>query len=139
MVVIHDPAPFEGPLAGLAAGLRGARYAVCLAVGGDSPSLVPGVLQLLVSALDDPLVDAAALTDEGRLRPLPAALRRDPGLMTAETLLADGQRRLRLLFEALPTDAVPEAAWRRLDPDRATLRDIDTPADLADVARIEPS
>jgi molybdenum cofactor guanylyltransferase len=139
VVVIHDPSPFEGPLAGLAAGLRGARHDVCLAVGGDSPSLVPRVLHLLVTALDDPLVDAAALIDDGRIRPLPAAVRRDSGLAGAETLLAHGQRRLRLLFEALPTDTVPEAVWRRLDPDGATLRDIDTPADLADLARIEPS
>jgi molybdopterin-guanine dinucleotide biosynthesis protein A len=130
VVLIHDPTPFEGPLAGLAAGLRGARHAVCLVVGADSPSLVSGVLGLLVAALDDPSMDAAILDDAGRPRPLPAAVRRDPGLVAAERLLVDGQRRLRLLFEALSTHPVPEELWRRLDPDGATLRDIDTPADL---------
>ena len=136
LVVVHDPTPFEGPLAGVAVGLRAARHPVCLVVGGDSPSLVPGVLELLVSALDEPAVDAAALDDDGRLRPLPAAIRRDPGMATADRLLGQGQRRLRLLFDALPTHVIPQATWRRGDPDGATLRDIDT---LADLARAEPT
>jgi len=134
VAVVHDPTPFEGPMAGLAAGLRGARHEVCLVVGGDSPSLVAGVLQVLIDTLDDPATDAAALADDGRLRPLPAAIRRDPGLAAADRLLEDGQRRLRLVFETLSTRTVAEETWRRLDPDGATLRDIDTPEDLAGLA-----
>jgi hypothetical protein len=37
---------------------------------------------------------------------------------------------LRSLFERLPTRALDETEWRPLDPDGATLRDIDRPADL---------
>jgi molybdopterin-guanine dinucleotide biosynthesis protein A len=133
-VVVHDPAPFEGPLAGLATGLRHANQPVCLVVGGDSPSLVTGVLELLIAALDDAAISAAALDDGGRLRPLPSALRRDPGLAAADRLLADGQRRLRLVFEALPTRTITEQAWRPLDPECATLLDIDTEADLGATA-----
>jgi molybdopterin-guanine dinucleotide biosynthesis protein A len=131
VVVVHDPSPYGGPLAGLAAGLRAATEPVCLIVGGDSPTLVPGVLGLLVAALADEAIDAAALDDDGRLRPLPSALRREPALNAADGLLADGQRRLRLVFEALTTRTIPEAAWHALDPTGATLRDIDTPEDLA--------
>ena len=129
-VVVHDPAPFEGPLAGLAVGLRAAHHAVCLVVGGDSPSLVRSVLDLLITELDEPALDAAALEDEGRLRPLPSAIRRDPGLAATDRLLDGDERRLRLVFEGLPTRTIEEERWRRLDPDGATLRDIDTPADL---------
>jgi hypothetical protein len=32
----------------------------------------------------------------------------------------------------LPTHVIPEPTWRLLDPDASSLRDIDTPADLAD-------
>jgi molybdenum cofactor guanylyltransferase len=130
VVVVHDPSPYEGPLAGLAAGLQAANEPVCLVVGGDSPTLRADVLALLVGALDDSSIDAAALDDDGRLRPLPSAVRREPALNAADRLLADGQRRLRLVFEALTTRTIPEAAWRALDPNGATLRDIDTPADL---------
>jgi molybdopterin-guanine dinucleotide biosynthesis protein A len=131
VIVARDPSPYEGPLAGLATGLRAANEPVCLIVGGDSPSLVAGVLGLLVEALVDEALDAAALDDDGRLRPLPCAVRREPALEVAERLLADGQRRLRLIFETLTTRTIPEAAWRALDPEGATLRDIDTPGDLA--------
>jgi len=130
VVVVHDPSPYEGPLAGLAAGLQAANEPVCLIDGGDSPTLRADVLALLVGALDDSSIDAAALDDDGRLRPLPSAVRREPALNAADRLLADGQRRLRLVFEALTTRTIPEAAWRALDPNGATLRDIDTPADL---------
>jgi molybdopterin-guanine dinucleotide biosynthesis protein A len=130
VVVVHDPSPYEGPLAGLAAGLQAANEPVCLVVGGDSPTLRADGLALLVGALDDSSIDAAALDDDGRLRPLPSAVRREPALNAVDRLLADGQRRLRLVFEALTTRTIPEAAWRALDPNGATLRDIDTPADL---------
>ena len=132
VIVVHDQTPFEGPLAGLAAGLGRAREPVCLVVGGDSPSLVAGVLELLVAAVDDAGVDAAALEDEGRVRPLPAAMRRDAALVAADRLLEDGERRLRLVFDTVRTLVIPEATWRRSDPERATLRDIDTREDLAD-------
>jgi len=131
VIVTRDPSPYEGPLAGLAAGLRSANAPVCLIVGGDSPSLVPAVLEALVDALLDGAIDAAALDDDGRLRPLPCAVRRVAALEAAERLLADGQRRLRLIFETLTTYSIPEAEWRALDPEGATLRDIDTPGDLA--------
>lgn len=130
VVVVHDPRPYEGPLAGLAAGLRAANEPVCLIVGGDSPTLVPAVLGLLVGALDDIAMEAAALDDAGRLRPLPSAVRREPAVDAADHLLADGERRLRLIFEWLPTRTIPDATWRALDPKGATLRDIDSPADL---------
>ena len=130
VAIVHDPSPYEGPLAGLAAGLRAARHPVGLVVGGDSPSLVPGVLELLIAALADGAVDAAGLDDEGRLRPLPSVVRREPALAAADRLLEAGQRRLRLVFDAIATLTIPEAEWRALDPDGATLRDIDTVADL---------
>ena len=71
------------------------------------------------------------LEHDGRGRPLPMALRREPGLTTASALFAGGERRLRALADALSAAVLPEAAWRAIDPDGDTLRDIDTEADLA--------
>jgi molybdopterin-guanine dinucleotide biosynthesis protein A len=42
----------------------------------------------------------------------------------------DGERRLRSLFERLPTEVLDESEWRPLDPGGATLRDVDRPEDL---------
>ena len=94
------------------------------------PTLVGAVVDSMLVALDAPGVDAVVLEHDGRARPLPIALRRDPALAAADRLLADGERRLRALVEALETTVIPEATWRALDPYGMTVRDIDTPADL---------
>jgi len=128
--LVHDPEPFEGPLAGTVAGLAVATGERVLVVGGDMPSLVAAVLESMARELDDPAIDACVLVHDGRVRPLPMAVRRGPAMAAARTLLDGGERRLRALLDALETRSIPEEAWRRLDPLADTLRDIDTPADL---------
>jgi molybdopterin-guanine dinucleotide biosynthesis protein A len=130
--IARDPVAFEGPLAGLAAGLADLDPAVDLVivVAGDMPSIVPAVLSRLLEALEAP-VDAATLEADGRSVPLPLAVRRAAGVAAARELLAAGERRLRALPHALRGEVIAEAVWRRDDPEGATLRDIDTPADLS--------
>ena len=128
--LVHDPVAFEGPLAGVAAGLRAAGELIVLVVGGDMPTLVGAVIDSMLAALDVAGVEAVVLEHEGRARPLPIALRRDPALAAADVLLNDGERRLRALIETLETIVIPESTWRALDPYGMTVRDIDTPADL---------
>ncbi len=127
----RDAVAFEGPLAGVATGLAGLDPAVdrVIVVAGDMPNLAPAVLKRLIATLG-PSVDAATLELDNRFVPLPMALRVAAAAQTAQRLLSDGERRLRALPEALGTRVIPEATWREDDPDRATLRDIDTPADL---------
>jgi molybdopterin-guanine dinucleotide biosynthesis protein A len=50
--------------------------------------------------------------------------------VVVDTLTGGGKRSMRALLDALPPVVVPASAWRTLDPAAATLRDIDTPADL---------
>jgi molybdenum cofactor guanylyltransferase len=130
VTLIHDPVAFEGPLAGVAAGLRAAHESIVLVVGGDMPTLVGAVIESMLVAVDASGVDACVLAHEGRPRPLPVALRREPALAVADRLLADGERRLRALTEALNAVVLQEETWRALDPYGMTVRDIDTPADL---------
>lgn len=129
-LLVSDAASFQGPLAGLLTGLRRGSGPVAIVAGGDMPSLVPSVLAMLVDSLDDPAIDAVLLEQDGRGRPLPGALRTAPAAAAAERLLAAGERRLRALYEALSSVVIDEAAWRAIDPEGRTLRDIDTPADL---------
>jgi molybdopterin-guanine dinucleotide biosynthesis protein A len=131
VTLVRDVTPFEGPLAGLVTGLGAIAEPVVLVIGGDMPSLVGAVVESMVVALV-PDVDVVVLEHDGRPRPLPMILRRDAGLAAASRLYATGERRLGALTVTLPTHVIPEPTWRLLDPDASSLRDIDTPADLAD-------
>lgn len=131
--LIPDTRPGEGPLAALEAGLTVATAPIALVIAGDMPWVEPLVLRLLTERLaDHPDADVACLADHQGPRPLPLALRREPILPLVTSLLDQGERRLR----ALVSDAivVAPAEWRMVDPTGATLRDVDTPADLV-VAR----
>jgi molybdopterin-guanine dinucleotide biosynthesis protein A len=128
--LVHDPRPFQGPLAGAAAGLAATTADLVLIVGGDMPGLVPAVLARLVAGLADATVDAVVLDADGTRRPLPMAVRRGPALAAADALLAAGERRLRSLRDGLALAIIPDAEWQRLDPAGRTLLDIDTLADL---------
>lgn len=128
---VPDPRPFEGPLAGVVAGLDALppNAGVVLVVGGDMPTLRPEVLRLLVDVVAGGA--AAALLHDGiEMRPLPAAYRVTALRGSAPALLAAGERRLRALPLALKAVGVPPSTWRPLDPDGASLRDIDEPRDL---------
>ena len=110
--------------------LAAARSPTVLVVGGDMPALSVALLEAMVALLLASDESAVVLEHDGRGRPLPMAVRRVPALTTASALFAGGERRLRALAEALSAAVLPEAAWRPIDPDGDTLRDIDTEADL---------
>jgi molybdopterin-guanine dinucleotide biosynthesis protein A len=129
--VAHDPVAFEGPLAGLAAGLAALDPAVdrVLVVAGDMPSLVPAVLRRLLDAVV--AGRAAVLLGVDRdTPPLPMALDRRRAAAATRRLIVAGERRLRDLSAVLDAEVIPETTWRLDDPTAATLHDIDTPDDL---------
>ena len=127
--IVHDPVAFQGPLAAAQVGIDAAAHSVVVLVGGDMPSLVGSVLESMVVALEG--FDVVVLEHDGRPRPLPMVVRREPVLASAVRLLDQGERRLRALIEGPGTCVIAETTWRLLDPDGATLRDIDTETDLA--------
>lgn len=132
MFLARDAVAYRGPLAGLAAGLAALAEPVdvVVVVAGDMPTLVPAVLELLIAALvRGPSLGAACLEAEPA-SPLPAAVRPSVAGPAAATLLAADRRSLRGLLAAVPTVIVPAVDWRAIDPDGATLRDVDTPDDL---------
>jgi molybdopterin-guanine dinucleotide biosynthesis protein A len=128
---VADPEPFGGPLVGLRAGLEVASEPIVVVVGGDMPSIRPEVLTLLIRTLTLRAgMDATVLATRGRLVPLPAALRTGAASDHVGRLVGDGERRLRSLFERLPTRILDDGEWRPLDPAGDTLRDVDRPEDL---------
>lgn len=128
--LVNDDTPFEGPLAGLAVGLRAVDPGVerIIVVAGDMPTIVPAALDRLLASLERR--QAAVLTDADRPRPLPLAVRRSAGAEAASRLIGEGERRLRALLERLDVEVIPEDCWREDDPEGETLRDVDVPDDL---------
>lgn len=128
--LVRDAVEGEGPLQGALAGLGAVEQDLAVIAGGDMPELATAVLiEMLRVAVAAP-VDAVALQDGDRFRPLPIVVRVRPARDAAHALLHAGERRLRSLPEALRTAVIDEATWHGLDPEGRTLRDVDEPSDL---------
>jgi molybdopterin-guanine dinucleotide biosynthesis protein A len=139
---VRDGGPNQGPLAGVLAGARAAAHDHLLVVGGDMPSLSAAVLDLLCERLEVAAAPAVALAMDvddtadapgAASHPLPIALRRGAALAAGARLQAADDRSLRSLLRALGPVLVEAVEWRALDPEARTLRDIDTPGDLAEL------
>ena len=131
VTLAHDARAFEGPLAGLAAGLAALDDSVrrAVVVGGDMPSLVPPVLERMLGRLE--YADAVVLEADDRPRPLPMAIRSVVLGPVIGRLLAGGERRLRALLTEVRTETLDQETWRQDDPEGASLRDVDVPEDLS--------
>lgn len=143
--VIRDSTPRAGPLAAVRDGLVYALAAAApprLAVlcPCDVPLLVPGVIDLLLARASVPGARWALPVVGGQPQPLPSALAVDL-LPIIEVVLAAGGGGFRDLAAAVgradPHGIVPVGAeeLRAVDPALDSFRDVDTPADLADVVR----
>ena len=131
--VVHDTVAHEGPLVGLGAGLASMPTDISrvVVVGGDMPTLAGSVLARLLDTLDGARL-ACLADDAARARPLPMAVRLEAGIAAVEDLTLAGERRLRALIGRLDGAVLAVDAWRDLDPEAATLRDVDVPDDLPD-------
>ncbi len=135
---LPDPQAFAGPLVGLLAGAQGAEGDLIVVCGGDMPSIEPAVLRLMLRRMlagpgrSGPYwaAQGVALERNGQAQPLPLVLERGAATSAASDLVASGDRSLRALIAALDIAVIPEAQWRELDPDAASLRDVDLPGDL---------
>ncbi len=130
--IARDPTPDEGPLAGAHAGLLAAAADLAFLTGGDMPDLQLRVLLEMLRVADDAGVDAVALQDGERYRPLPCVVRTAAATDAAHALLHAGYRALRDLLDALRLAVIDEPTWLALDPGRRTLFDVDTPSDLGE-------
>ena len=127
---VRDAREGEGPLAGLSRGLEAASGELAIAAGGDMPDLSTAVLLEMLRVAGEAPVDAVALQDGDRFRPLPSLVRVAPAREAVHALLHAGERSLRSLLNALTVAVIDEPTWTALDPGRRTLFDVDEPADL---------
>jgi molybdenum cofactor guanylyltransferase len=132
LLLQHDVAEGEGPLVAVSNALANVRTPLALVVGGDMPELAGPVLLEMLRVAEEADVDAIALREGERFRPLPVVLRLGRTRPVAAGLVRSGERRLRTLLDALRVAVVDEPTWRNLDPAGRTLFDVDEPDDLSD-------
>jgi molybdopterin-guanine dinucleotide biosynthesis protein A len=120
---------------------------VAIVVGGDMPRLAPRVLVAMVEALHaDSTIDAVLLArpevppaaespEPPRRQVLPLVVRVEPASRAAREAVEAGQRSLNALVDRMTAVELPASAWLALDPQGATLTDVDTRADLERLRR----
>ncbi len=129
----RDRLAFAGPLAAVGAGVDAVPDAeLVLVAGADMPSLEPAVLRALLDEVGAGSADACTLEgpDAAHLAPLPFAGRRALIADVARDRLATGERSLHAALLAIGARQLPGPAWRALDPDGRSLRDVDRPEDV---------
>lgn len=126
----RDAKEGEGPLAGVHAGLGLVPSGPVLIVAGDMPRLGVPVLRELLRTAATTAAAAVALLDGGSVRPVPSVVDAERAREVADSMLRSGRRRLVELLEELDVQGIDEGLWRALDPEGATLFDVDEPGDL---------
>ena len=128
VIVARDERQGRGPLEGLLAGLLAIRSQVdaAYATSCDVPLLVPAFVEELIGRLRD--FDAVVAVEEQFAHPL-AALYRTSVVPHIEALLAKDRLRPAFLFERVKTCRVPVEELKLVDPQLATLRNLNRPED----------
>lgn len=132
--VVADWDPPCGPLGGIAAGLRAARYDLALVAACDMPFLDGTFLLTLAGRAEAEGADAVVPLLDGQYEPLHAVYRKSC-LPAVERCLAAGDYRAFAFYDAVRLVTVPESDWRLLDPDGLSLANVNTPDDLERLLR----
>jgi molybdenum cofactor guanylyltransferase len=125
--VAADYDPPCGPLGGIAAGLQAVHHPLAVVAACDMPFLNATLLRWLIDLADG--YDAVVPQTGAEFEPLHAVYRREcrgPIVQRIER----GERRVISFFADVRLRPVPEAEWRRLDPDGRSLINLNTPDDL---------
>jgi molybdopterin-guanine dinucleotide biosynthesis protein A len=129
IAIVRDPVSNRGPLQGLGAGLAALPDDVDLvyATATDVPFLKPAWITRLVELIGDR--DLAIPEIGGYLHPLAALYRRQAALPAVESLLSENRLRPVFLLEVLDSLRVSSEMMGAVDPELATLRNLNTPED----------
>lgn len=123
---LRDESPGDGPLGGLATGLRVAEQ-WALTVAGDMPFISAACCRYLIesSGVD---CDAVVPVFDGRAQPLHAVYSRR-SLPAVERALAAGMRRMDSFWREVRVRTVEAEAMRAFDPDLLTFTNVNTPSE----------
>lgn len=125
---VHDAIEDQGPLAGIAAGLRASQSDINLVVAADMPLIKPEVLMRLVTMIDD--ADVCVAVNDGHASAL-CGVYRSRVAEKAQALLDAGERRVMRLLDQVDTKRIDAAVFRDIDPELETFVSVDTPEKYA--------
>jgi molybdopterin-guanine dinucleotide biosynthesis protein A len=127
--LIEDPVEGEGPLIGIAAGLRHAALETALVVAVDMPFLQPSLLRLLAGrATSGRRIVVPMYLD--RPQPLCSAFRRD-ALATIDRYIEAGERRIMTVADDLGAERLAPEGWSTADPHGRSFDNVNTPEEFA--------
>jgi len=131
----HDvESPGDGPLAGIAAALSATHFGWNLIVACDLPYLSARWLDWLLSRTLCSRAEAVVPRTERGIEPLAAVYRRECGPLLAAAL-ARGLRKVSDAIKELRVDLVYPREWRRFDPSKLILRNMNEPEDYEEARK----
>src|SRR5262245_9512321 len=121
--VVHDEVEDQGPLGGLAPGLRASRADAVFACACDAPFVSVPAVDFVFARLASE--DVAIVVEDGRPCPLFAVYR--PSLAPRiERLISEGRLRPIFLLDEVPSVRVDAEELRAVDPDLRSLANCNT-------------
>lgn len=129
VTLVRDTTAYQGPMAGIAAGLGGTSGAeVALVLGCDTPFVQPGLLALLAAR-----ATAGAIVvpvHEGRPQPLCSAIHFE-AFEAIRALAAGGTRAASAIADDPRALLVQPDEWTAADPEGLSFLGVNTPEELA--------
>lgn len=126
--LIYDQIPGEGPLMGIASGLRALTCSHALVVAVDLPCVQPALLAWLAAF---PLTSELLIPQVSNIPQVLLARYPRSVLPVVETCLREGRRDPRVLLERAPVRLLTEKLLCTIDPDLRSFVNVNTPEDLA--------
>jgi len=128
--LVRDIIPHQGPLGGLYTALLFSEDEWVFVKATDMPLIVPGVAELIIGAREG--FDAVVPMVGNFFEPLFALYNRRCLPAIARQLETPGERQIVRFYKKVKVKSIPEEKWRKIDPEGACFRNINTPGDLAE-------
>lgn len=130
LTLVRDVIPHQGPLGGIYTALFFSDSEWVFVKATDMPFLVPEMANLMIGARDG--FDAVVPVKDGFYEPLFALYNRRC-LHAVARQLEGQERQIVRFFRKVKVRSIAEEEWRSVDPDALSLKNVNTPEDLAEI------
>ena len=132
--IVNDQYLNKGPLAGLVTGFDSLDTELVIAIGCDTPLIVPELWSLFIEAIKS--CDIVVPRINGLLQPLVALYRRDPCKKIFLQALKNGEGKIIDTFDGLKISTLEETEIKEIDPGLASFHNVNTRENLVEAENI---